>query len=74
MTNLEKLKQNLETIEEGLFDKFVEECKAQNREVEESEINDPHFLMGNIIWTKTKQGHDYWREKDILYSELIKNK
>lgn len=74
MTNLEKLKQNLETIEEGLFDKFVEECKAQNRKVRESEINDPHYLMGSMVFRKTKQGHDYWWNKYILYSELIKNK
>lgn len=80
MTNLEKLKHNLESIEEGLFDKFVEECEAQGRKpVEtytdgESDVNDPHYIMGAFVWRKTKQGHDYWLQKDILYSQLIKNK
>jgi len=78
MTNLEKLKQNLESIEEGLFDKFVEECEAQGRKpVEtytdgESDVNDPHYIMGSFVWIKTKQGHDYWFEMDQAYSELIK--
>lgn len=74
MTNLEKLKQNLESIEEGLFDKFIEEHEAQhvNNIMLCSDVNDPHYILGAFTWRKTKQGHDYWMKMDQAYSELIK--
>lgn len=74
MTNLEKLKQNLETIEEGLFDKFIEECEKDGMDPDTNRADDPHCLLGAFSWETTKQGPTYWLEKDILYSGLIKNK
>ena len=70
MTNLEKLKQNLESIEIGLFDKFM---KEYDREIIQSNIDadSPNLIGEAFFWVGTKQGHTYWERIHELYFKLI---
>jgi len=65
MTNLEKLKQNLESIEIGLFDKFM---KEYDRDSNKSNIDadDPNIISCAFVWRHTKQGHNYWERIDVI--------